>query len=158
MNMLRLVKVLLLAGLIIPAPALAQTPEVGQRIRVTAPEVLTERRVGQLLWLDSDSLVLAGADTAPPERWVVPPEAITRLEVFEGRRGHAGRGLLIGAGTGLALGLIGISGDGTCSGSGNYGELCALVVTGTTLGGGVLGLLIGAVVRTDRWNSIPVGL
>lgn len=157
MNMPRLATILLVAGLAIPAPVSAQTPEVGQRIRVTAPEVLTERRVGQLLWLDRDSLVLAGADAAPPERWVVPAEAITRLEVFEGRRAHAASGFLIGAGTGLAVGLIGISGDGTCSGSGNYGELCAIFVTGTTLAGGVLGLLIGAVVRTDRWNSIPVG-
>lgn len=157
MNTLRLATILLVAGLTLPAPTLAQTPEVGQRIRVTAPEVLLERRVGQLLWLDRDSLVLAGADAAAPERWVVPAEAITRLEVFDGRRAHAGRGFLIGAGTGLAVGLIGISGDGTCSGSGNYGELCAIVVTGTTLAGGVLGMLIGAVVRTDRWNSIPVG-
>lgn len=158
MNILRLAMILLLvAGFAIPPPLLAQTPEAGQRIRVTAPEVLTERRVGQLLWLDSDSLVLTGADTAQAERCVVPPEAITRLEVFEGRRAHPGSGLLIGAGTGLASGLVGISGDGTCSGSGNYGELCAIFVTGTTLAGGLLGLLVGAMVHTDRWTSIPVG-
>lgn len=117
MNMPRPATILLVAALIIPVPVSAQTPEVGQRIRVTAPEVLTERRVGQLLWLDRDSLVLAGVDAVPPERLVVQAEAITRLEVFEGRRAHAAKGFLVGAGTGLAVGLIGISGDGTCCGS-----------------------------------------
>lgn len=149
----------LLAGALLsgPVPLLAQGLEPGHRIRVTAPSVLGERQVGQLVWVDVDSLVLASEAGTAPQRWVFPPESITRLEASQGRHGHPGRGFLIGAGVGLIGGLMGISGEGTCTGSGNYGELCAMLVVGSTLGGGLLGLLIGAAARTERWVSIPVG-
>ena len=153
----QLVTMLTAAVLSFPVPLLAQGLEPGQRIRVTAPDVLAERQVGQLLWLDVDSLVLESASAAVPQRWVIPPESITQLEASQGRRGHAGKGFLIGAGVGLVGGLIGISGQGTCTGSGNYGEFCAIIVTGSTITGGLLGLLIGAATRSERWVSIPVG-
>lgn len=149
----QLVIVLVGAMLGSPLSLTAQGLEPGQRIRVTAPEVFMERQAGQLVWFDVDSLVLASTNA---QRWVVPSLAITQLEASQGRRGHAGRGFLIGAGVGLVAGLIGISGEGTCTGSGNYGEFCAIIVTGSTLAGGFLGLLFGDIARTERWATIPL--
>jgi len=151
------VATLVAAALSFPVPLLSQALEPGQRIRVTAPDVLAERQVGQLLWLDVDSLVLGSVSAPITQRWVIPPESITQLEASEGRHGHAGRGFFLGAGVGLVGGLIGISGQGTCTGSGNYGEMCAMIVTGSAITGGLLGLLIGAATRSERWVSIPVG-
>ena len=150
----RLATILTAALLICPLPLLAQELAPGQRIRVTAPEVLTEREVGQLLWLDADSLVLEDADAPTPRRWVIPPDALARVEVSQGRGGNGRLGLVIGAGVGLFAGVLGLGDGGACAD--DYWSLCAAVVTGTTLSGGLLGSVIGAAVRTEHWAAIPL--
>ncbi len=150
----RLVTILTGALLICPVSLLAQELEPGQRIRVTAPEVLTEREVGQLLWLDADSLVLEDAGAPAPRRWVIPPEALARIEVSQGRRGNGRRGLMIGAGVGFFAGFLGLGDRGACAD--DYSSFCAAIVTGSTLSGGLLGLVIGAALRTEHWAAIPL--
>jgi hypothetical protein len=88
----------------------------------------------------------------------VPRDLLSQLERSEGYRRYPARGFLIGAGVGLVGGLLAInSGDGSaCRGSANYGELCAISVAATTVGGGFLGLLVGALVRTERWTPLSL--
>ena len=150
-------------ALLSPSGLLGQALQPGDRIRVTAPPLLPQPQRGQLISLDGDSLVLEGTDLgqrgAEPTRWIVPRDLLSQLEMSEGYRRYPARGFLIGAGVGLVGGLIAISsGDGSaCRGSGNYGELCAIFVGMTTVGGGFLGLLVGAFVRTERWTPLPLG-
>ena len=145
-------------------PATSQSLTPGARVRVTAPEAALNRQPGQLLWLDSDSLVFEGASLdlgardPAPQRWVVPRDVITGLERSLGTRGHTARGLLIGTGLGLAIGL-GVTDFGRsssiCAGSGDYGVLCALTIVAPTAGGAVLGALLGSAARTERWEAVP---
>jgi hypothetical protein len=147
-----------------PSESLGQTLEPGDRIRVTAPPLLSQPQRGRLISLDQDSLVLEGTGLdrgqrgAAPTRWIVPRELLSQLEMSQGYRRYPGRGFLIGAGVGLVGGLIAIgSGNGSaCRGSGDYGEVCAYFVGASTAGGGLVGLLFGAVVRTERWTPLSL--
>lgn len=152
-------------AVVAPKTCLAQTVAPGSRVRVTAPEMALDRQHGRLLWLDADSLVLesAGADLgardAAPVRWVVPRDLLAEVENSQGRRGHPWKGLLIGTAVGLTVGLIETDfGKSTvmCSGSGDYRTLCAAVIGGFTVGGSVLGLVVGSLVRTERWSPVPL--
>jgi hypothetical protein len=156
---------LVLTGILVltsPSEVLAQPLQPGDRIRVTAAPILPESQRGHFISLDGDSLVLEGAGLdlgragAAPMRWAVPRDLVSQLERSEGYRGYAGRGFVIGAGVGLVGGLIAISsGNGSaCRGSGDYGALCAFFVGISTVGGGALGLLVGALVRTERWTPV----
>src|SRR3990172_9366602 len=108
-------------GIFLPNAAGAQRVPPGLRIRVTVPELNLRQQPGQLVWLDQDSLIVGGAK----QRWVVPRQLLTQIEASRGRRRHVLAGMLVGAGVGAVTGLILISPEGTCTGSGNYGEVCA---------------------------------
>jgi hypothetical protein len=149
-------------ALLSPSELLGQALQPGDRIRVTAPLLLSRPQRGQLISFDRDTLVLEGTDLgqrgAAPTRWIVPRDLLSQLEMSEGYRRYPARGFLIGAGVGLVGGLIAInSGNGSaCRGSGDYGELCAYFVGASTVGGGLLGLLLGAAVRTERWTPVSL--
>lgn len=137
--------------LLLPAAATAQRLYPGQRIRVTAPQLHLERQTGQLQWLDADSLVLAGS----AGRWVVPCDILTQVDSLRGVRSHALVGLAAGAVVGFVVGAILFSPESTgCTGSGNYGETCALIRAGIVVGGAGLGALVGALIRTEQWAPV----
>jgi hypothetical protein len=73
----------IVVALFVPFSALlAQQPpplEVGQRVRVTAPQLAPGRQVGELLLIDEDSLVL---DTRGV-RYVVPVGAAMYLQASQ---------------------------------------------------------------------------
>ncbi len=144
------------------SPVTSQSLPPGTRVRVTAPEVELDLQPGQLLWLDPDSLVFeeTRADAynrRTSQRRVVPRDAITALERSLGRRGHTAKGLLIGTGLGLAIGL-GVTDFGRsssiCRGSGDYSVPCALTIVAPTVGGAILGALLGRAMSTERWEAV----
>lgn len=139
----------------LPAPVGAQELAPGQRIRVTAPEVSLIRQPGSLLSLDASALTL----TADTQRWVVPRHLVTQIEASRGRKGHLLTGLLIGTGVGAVAGLIAIEGGSSnmCSGSGNYAQNCWAVMAGSLGIGALLGGVTGALIRTERWEVVPLG-
>jgi len=156
---------LLLSGVLafaLPAFASSQTLSPGTRVRVTAPALMLDRQRGQLVSLDRGSLVLEGSGSdlgsrsAAPRRWVIPRDAVAQLERSLGIRANTRKGLLIGAGVGLAAGLVVTrSGGGSaCRGSGDYGEFCATIIGASTAGGALLGALVGAVARSERWQVV----
>jgi len=103
--------------------------------------------------MDGDSLVvLLGT-----QRRVIPVESVESVERVSGRHGHTVRGALIG---GLAVGgVVGagmLSNPQQCRGSGNYGQLCAVLLGATTLGGAAVGALIGTLIRHDDWVTAYV--
>jgi hypothetical protein len=117
-----------------------------------------EKQVGELAWLDADSLVLeatrASRDAvAPAVRWVVPLDLVTELEVSQGLRPNPDRGFLVGAGIGLGLGTLLVG--GTCFDE-YYGEICAVMLPLNTLGGGLLGFVLGGLSRTERWIPVTI--
>lgn len=157
---------ILLAGLLallVRGECGAQPVRVGERIRVTAPPVLPSPQSGTLAFIAADTLVLesAGMDLGSvrslPTRWVVPRDLITDLERSLGRQqGRGTKGLLIGAGIGLVGSFLAISsGDfNACRGSGDYGEFCAYIVAGATVGSGLIGLAIGALSASEQWQAL----
>lgn len=132
------------------------TPAAGQRIRYAGTADTTEFIPARLVSLDNDSLVFERLVSQRPDLWVkgsLPTESVGRLQVHIGRRANAGRGALIGAVIGGALGVA-------CAVSTDEGwfeptpEQCLLAYTLTGAG---TGLLVGALTRSDVWapSALP---
>ncbi len=126
---------------------------IGRRVRVTAPSVRLQRHAGTLTRFTGDTLVVGGRR--------VPVALVTRFEIFRGRRSQAGRGALIGAAVGAVVG----AGFGLVSGDDRPSRGCLVcfdftaeekaVIGGVFLGGAgaLVGLVSGALIRTDRWEE-----
>ena len=131
-----------------PAPVL--TPEAGERVRVTAPDLDVHRHTGLLVAVQRDSLTV---DTLTVAR-----ASITRLEVQRGRKTNARKGAWIGA---LSLGLagvgLGIAGcaDYDCDGD-EWSAVIGVLGGVGALGGGLIGLGVGALIKTERWEEVPL--
>jgi hypothetical protein len=149
-----------IAALLTALPGIAQADEaagpivVGTRVRLQAPSVVAGPIEGLVFDIDDDAL-LVGSDHAPPIR--VPRDAVARLEISTGRRGHALQGLAIGAAAGgLLFGVIGQ--EDYCVEYYDPSESCpgrAEMVGIGAFGGAVWGLLIGHLVKGDRWSKVP---
>ena len=134
----------------------AQEPppvKVGDRVRVTAPGLGVPSRDGTLRLLDADSLVMR--PNGGRSRLVIPLASVTRFEVHRGRKSRAPIGALVGA---LALGAYGFAigddsgldcAEGPCIGRG------PVAATGA-VAGLLLGAVIGALIKTDRWEEVPL--
>ena len=157
--------------------ATAQEPppvKVGDRVRVTAPDLGRREGTVQLLttdslvmrpeygawpvqWLTRDSLVmypeyggwLVDSVRHMPNRLAIPLASVTRLEVSRGRKSNAGRGAKIGA---LVLGIPGVIaglalvGRELCGGLGSCSDVGPEVVVVLGAVGAGTGALIGAVI------------
>ena len=137
----------------------AVQPKSGDRIRITATPYALEHRTARVVSVRNDSLIL---DVAPAETLAVALAGVTQLDVSTGRRRNtlrgAGIGALIGVGSGALIGFASGDDPPTAFFSLSASEKAALA--GATLG--VTGLVIGAVVGTlivsDRWTSVPLGV
>jgi hypothetical protein len=148
----------LLAG---PSDTLSQEPapvEIGTRVRVKAEGEGQRWMVGKLLELRSDSVRLL-TGTPPTDSVAVALDSLAGFELSRGQRSQAGRGALIGLGTGAVLGfIIGIATYEECSGfcvfdPGRAGTGAVLAGLGGLFGLGV-GALIGRGSHTDRWEPV----
>lgn len=125
--------------------------QTGTKVRLLAPEVVDQRIQGTVVESNPESMVVG---TEARQRLTVPWRAITRLEVTTGRRSHALKGFAIGAGAGVALSVVlpKCVNEG-CTSEIGFDSTFALLYG---LGGGAWGALIGAMVKTDEWSSVPL--
>lgn len=144
-----------------PSPAAAQVASTvgpGSRARVTTPSLGLSAAIGTVREATDDSLLVQFVN---PRRLVrIERDAITVLEVSIDRHGHAlkglGMGTLVGAGTGAVLGLA--SGDdppGFLAFTAGEKALVLGVFFGAT--GAVVGLIAGALTRSDVWSPVTAG-
>lgn len=157
----------LVAALVLAAPfnLLAQQAPIvarGARVRVRAPSVSRDRLVGTVVEMGTDTCVLEVEDWAEP--LALPLASLETLEVSRGTKSNAGKGAFTGGAVGwlfgLALGARGAEGAdeddphvwGLVEGQGDVWTVAAI-------GGGVgatVGLLIGEMTRSDRWEEVPL--
>src|SRR5690606_9796590 len=137
---LLLLVVLLLVGAL---PASGQQLVLGSRLRIRTPcpsQPGCAPVVGTLLSQSGSDLVLADVEGATHDVRLGPASTV---EVFRGRRGHALTGLGIGAGIGALISL-----------SRNCLADCDLRLIVLTAGGALDGVIIGALIRSDRWTPV----
>lgn len=148
------------ALLLTPALGLAaQAPlhlHVGHRVRITTDSG-SQWLVGALVAADEDSLQLRTADNAPVVS--VARRTVSRFEVSRGRLSNVARCAAtmaaVGAGAGLALGLLVASQDAHSwvhVGPGDVAQIAAIT--------GAVGAGIGALAglgQTERWKAVRLG-
>ncbi len=140
------------------ASATAQEPppvKVGDRVRVTAPDL--RRREGTVQLLTTDSLVMR-PEYGAPHRLAIPLASVTRLEVTMPPGSRAGKGALIGlgvAGLGGAV-LVGAAcaSDQLLKDSAGGCAILGAVIFGS--GGALVGAIIGAMITGTRWEEVPL--
>ena len=127
--------------------------EPGVRVRVTASECELRGQVATLQALRADTLVLESTECSLA--------SVTHLDVSRGQRSHA----LLGAGIGFAAGTLGtviycsgnrneFSDEGKCEVLGRDFTLLATGLVGAA--GGIVGVIMGYVIKTDRWEEVPL--
>jgi hypothetical protein len=134
--------------------SLASTLAVGTRVRVLSTTVQT-RVPGVVVAVDETVLTLAPEGGLPLK---IPVGSITGLDVSLGRKRNWLKGLGIGVLSGVALGLAPSVDPMDCGPESlnfcSRGE----AITGFTLLFGGLGTGIGALIKSDRWAPLTVGL
>jgi hypothetical protein len=125
-------------------------PLPGLRLRVTAPSESTKPIVGTLVEVTDREIVLSLAESA---RKAIARTDVTRLERSEGRKRHAGKGALIGAGIGVAT-IVAMGAFDDSEGEGSMEEGLAF---GAIFGaaGAAAGAIVGGLIRTERWSELP---
>jgi hypothetical protein len=140
------------ALLLLAWPLVAQEPDLGDRVRVQTVDV-------EGWWYGAYQGVTNGKILVRPEGddvFEFPLQKVVRLEVYEGRRGHA----LAGMGLGLAGGAL--LGAGLCSALCEEGffekeESIAMAAVAGALTGTLVGGVLGAAVwRTDKWEPVEL--
>lgn len=140
--------------LAVVVPAAADEPPVfiGSRVRL-----VTDRgtMVGNVLaWEGGRVSVLSGGD----QTQVVPASSIQRVELSRGRKRPILKSALVGAGIGAAIyGLMPL--DSPCP-AGVQPSLMGCETHGSwaamgAWAGAVVGTVVGAVRRVDRWENVP---
>ena len=139
------------------ATLVAQEPgpplEPGARVRVTAPDLGIEKQQATFQALRGDTLVVMADSTM-----YYALGSITRFDVYRGRKSHWKTGLAIGAVLGAIVG--GAAGYAYEAINDEYTpEYAAPVAFGALAGAAVVGALgagVGAIMRTDRWEEVPL--
>jgi hypothetical protein len=142
-------------------PMLAQEASLavwpGQRVRVEAPALFVGWRVGEVLSVERDTLHVRYARGQVRARiGAIPLASVTRVQARVERRSAVGKGVALGSLAGAAVGVMGVvayvSGvDETVT----IGQALGVTALGG-LGGGMIGFVIGAAVRTDVWRDVRV--
>lgn len=156
---MRPVAVVLSLSLLAPCAALtaqAQPLQFGRKVRVTAPSLGIRRSEATFEYFANGMVVLRVDSTIQ-----CPIASVVRLDVFQGTKSHIDKGAFWGGVAGGTLGLAaGVVWMVECA---NGGFVCPdhpyttliLAVPGF-VAGAVLGTGIGALIRTDRWEEVPL--
>ncbi len=157
---MRVFSAVLAASLFIPHAALSaqERPPIapGMRVRISTLPLTSEPQwfVGTVAALTPEQIVI---DPLNADRLAIPREHVTRLDVHRGRKGRAllgaGIGFLVGVGWTVAL----VTSPSICNAeeqcdAGDYAK--AIAILGGT--GAGLGALVGLLIRTDRWEEVPL--
>jgi hypothetical protein len=145
---------LLLIVLVSDAVTQEQPLQPGQRVRVTAPYLGINKQVARFDALDGGVLAVTADSTMR-----CPLLDVTRLDVYRGRQGHpwlgAGIGSAVGAVTGVVIGVQLCNNDWLCPDRYmGWAVLAGLGIGGAT--GALLGAGIGTLIKTDRWQEVPL--
>jgi len=128
--------------------------EEGSRVRVTAPSLGLNEAVGTVQGATSEALVV---QLEYPRRVVTVDRAdITGMDVSVAQerklRKSLGVGMLIGAGSGVVIGLASGDDEGTFLAF-SAEEKAMAAGLGLGLVGGAVGLIVGAINTHDVWSS-----
>jgi hypothetical protein len=155
----------LLAALLVVAPveleAQRRPPHIGpgDRVRLWAPRLGIEGSVGTVMALRPDTIVVDRGETL-----VLAISTLTRLEVSRGQKSRAGTGGIVGlvggAAVGVLIGTASIDADceilsPDCDVNKNLESFALAAVAGGVVGYGV-GVLLGSIVKVDRWEEVPL--
>ena len=137
-------------GLLIPFAGLEAQLQPGQRVRITAAQLGISKYSGTLVAVHGDTLTVDTLQVALTN--------LTRLDVYMGRKGHAGTGAVVGSlVVGVPLAILAavfcdIPSDANCTASG--GAAVGLFVGGAA--GALVGAGVGLLIRSDRWDEVPL--
>lgn len=134
-------------------------PIAGEKVRVTTLAGRS-REKGVVVQTDAETLTVSLGSGQPPVR--IPLASVERLEVARGRRTTAREGALVGGLAGGVLAGLAVGGlmqalcenGSDCSGETARASLVGAAIVGTA--GAGAGALIGLVIKTDRWERLPV--
>ncbi len=147
-------------AVMLPAQELPSRIAPGQRVRITAPSAHLDEAVAVVDSLSPHFLTLSleryvGRTRIDTLHVTVADSALRKVEVSRGQVGHAGAGAMIGAVIGGTAGMIavGIACGGATSMCNALPPVAGAVFA---LPGAAIGTLIGAVMRTDRWESVSL--
>jgi hypothetical protein len=130
----------------------------GQRVRVQSTVAHTPVLIGAVEAVGTDTLVVRRADGAGAGvATAMPLSSIARLQVSRGRHSKWLTGLALGAGVGAASGaVIGAAthkDNDILFSTGDNAVLGAIVFTPV---GALTGMVIGLLVKTERWQTVPL--
>jgi hypothetical protein len=129
----------------------------GAHVRITAPTAGLEAVVGTLRSASDSMLVVDLFIDLPMARLDVEIDrsSVTKLEVSNGKRRRAVKGMWIGALVGAGVGALEWAGalNAECTGSACFDGPALVAVDAVS--GALSGLLIGALITTEKWR--PVG-
>ena len=149
-------RVITLAVLCVALPAQGEDApiglSVGARVRLTAPSVSRRTLVGELVRQDGTALDIRQADGSSTS---VPISSIARLQVSSGKKRHILLGAFCGAALGVGYTLIALRcrHPGYCEDNAGFIHAGLVVLGG---GGAITGALVGTVVRTEQWTTVPL--
>lgn len=131
----------------------------GARVRITGFESgRSASHAGMVVTAGRDTVVLRldRGDEAMPFAMA----GITRIELSRGLKAHTGAGIGLGLLAGFGVGaLVGYNSCGTCGGGEDdqISKLLGALAWGGIIGGGgmLVGGLVGAHHRTERWDKVP---
>ena len=137
---------------------------VDSRVRVTLRTGPGLEYVGNLDAWQGESLELSGSGLAHQS---IPLSDLAKLEISRGKKGHWLVGALIGTGVGIGAGLLISSGNNADDPASNdpfSGFAGSVAEQGTnmgivfvsTLAGAGLGALVGALIKTEKWEEVPI--
>ena len=161
--MIRHASLVLMVAAMAWSDGVAQQPaavQPGQRVRVRLATAAAPEVVGVVRVMTSDSLTLeqeSGANAGTTT--TIPLAGISRLQVSRGRHSTWGKGLLFGAGVGAVAGAIVGLASGNSEGlfnSPSFDAALGVIVFAPT--GAVIGTVVGAMTRTERWETVPIPL
>ena len=143
-----LLPAVLAVGLLVPLASLEGQLQSGQRVRVTAPDCGLDRQPATFQAFDNDTLVLGPMKC--------PLASVTHLDVHRGRKSAALLGAGIGFGVGTALVIALQSTPSACSPEPcDAGDWATAIYYVGGFGAG-LGILVGLVFRSDRWEEVSL--
>lgn len=136
--------------------------DLGTRVRISAPDVSSDRLVGEVASLGPDTVAVRLDESLALQ--LVPLVSVERIELSRGfMRGSPVlvlAGAAIGTGVGVAVVVDVLSED--CDPNAPFGELCGLNtlawLTIPTFGslGAFAGWLVGQPFTSERWRQVPL--
>jgi hypothetical protein len=147
--------------LLLPLSAAAQDPppplESGDRVRITAPALGVNQQVGVLHAARHDSLIVVTDSTVAYPLW-----AVSRIDVYRGRKSASGIGAIVGGALGTTIGVLGGVFVANICGIDGGSDCPDPLVVGTAGGillgamGALLGAGVGSLFRSDRWEEASI--